>query len=186
MNAPLVLSLGDRVPEVDPEAWIAPGATVVGAVRLGAAANVWYGAVLRADGSTIEVGARSNIQDGCVVHADQRRPVVVGRDVSVGHRAVLHGCTVEDGALVGMGAVVLTGARIGRESLVAAGSVVREAMVVPPRSLVAGVPAVVRRSLTDNELEGLRANARAYLELTETHRDAEHHDASREGADGNL
>ena len=92
--------------------------------------------------------------------------------MSVGHRAVLHGCTVEDGSLVGMGAIVLTGATIGRESLVAAGSVVREGMVVPPRSLVAGIPAVVRRSLTGAEVEGLRANARDYLELTAVHREA--------------
>lgn len=168
----MVLALGDRAPALHEEAWLAPGATLVGDVRLSARASVWYGCVLRADGSAIEVGEDSNLQDGCVVHADDRGPVVVGRGVSVGHRAVLHGCTVEDGSLVGMGAVVLTGARIGKESLVAAGAVVREGMEVPEYSLVAGVPAVVRRTLSDDELTGLRTNATDYLRLTTVHRDS--------------
>ena len=168
----MVLALGDRAPSLHEKAWLAPGAMLVGDVRLGAGASVWYGSILRADGSSIAVGEESNIQDGCVVHADDRGPVVVGRGVSVGHRAVLHGCTVEDGSLVGMGAVVLTGARIGRECLVAAGAVVREGMDVPEHSLVAGVPAVVRRQLNDDELTGLRTNASDYLRLTTMHREA--------------
>ena len=168
----MALALGDRAPVLHEEAWLAPGATLVGDVRLAARASVWYGCVLRADGSAIEVGEDSNLQDGCVAHADDRGPVVVGRGVSVGHRAVLHGCTVGDGSLVGMGAVVLTGAQVGSQSLVAAGAVVREGMVVPDYSLVAGVPAVVRRPLTDDELTGLRTNAADYLRLTSLHRDS--------------
>ncbi|GAA2720145.1 gamma carbonic anhydrase family protein [Cellulomonas aerilata] len=169
----VVLRIGERVPVVAADAWVAPGAVLVGDVRLGSRASVWYGCVLRADGARIEVGDRSNLQDGTIAHADEHGGVVVGADVSVGHRAVLHGCTVGDGSLVGMGAVLLTGSRVGAESLVAAGAVVREGMEIPPRSLVAGVPAVVRRPLSDDELERLRVNALTYLDLTAVHRSAQ-------------
>ena len=169
-RGPMLVSLGARVPEADPDAWVAPGAALVGDVRLGPRASVWYACVLRADGGSITVGARSNIQDGSVAHADEHGDVVVGEDVSVGHRAVLHGCVVEDGCLVGMGAVVLTGARIGAGSLVAAGAVVREGAVVPPGSLVAGVPGQVRRPLTQEEATRVRENARSYLDLLALHR----------------
>jgi carbonic anhydrase/acetyltransferase-like protein (isoleucine patch superfamily) len=169
---PLLVSLGSRVPELAPGSWAAPGAALVGAVRLEPEASVWYGCVLRADGGTITVGARSNIQDGSVAHADEHGDVVVGEDVSVGHRAVLHGCVVEDGCLIGMGAVVLTGARVGAGSLVAAGAVVREGALVPPGSLVTGVPAQVRRPLTAEEATRVRDNAGAYLDLLAQHREA--------------
>lgn len=172
VDGPHLITLDGATPEVAPGAWAAPGATLVGDVHLGDAASVWYGGVLRADGDRIDIGAGSNLQDGCVVHADPGRPVTVGSDVSVGHRAILHGCTVEDGSLVGMGAVVLNGARIGRGSLIAAGTVVREGMEVPPGSLVAGVPGQVRRQLTPEDAEALLANARDYRALTERHRTA--------------
>lgn len=168
----LVRTLGERAPSLDPASWVAPGAVVVGDVRLAAGASVWYGCVLRADGARIEVGEGSNVQDGSVAHADEHGPVVLGRGVTVGHRAVLHGCVVEDDSLVGMGAVVLTGARIGRGSLVAAGAVVREGTVVPAGSLVAGVPAQVRRDLLPAERERVLEGARTYLALTEVHRAA--------------
>ena len=161
---PLLLPLDDCEPEVDPRAWVAPGASLVGDVRLAADASVWFGAVLRGDGGPIRVGAGSNLQDGCVGHTDPGFPLTVGSGVSVGHRAVLHGCTVEDDVLVGMGAVVMNGAVIGAGSLVAAGAVVLEATVVPPRSLVAGVPAKVRRPLTDEEVERVRRNAAGYVD----------------------
>ncbi|GAB7191476.1 gamma carbonic anhydrase family protein [Kineococcus sp. NUM-3379] len=169
---PVLIALGGRVPSVHPQAWVAPGAVLVGSVTLSAGASVWYGCVLRADGAAIEVGEGSNVQDGCVVHADEHGPVVLGSGVSVGHRAVLHGCTVEDGALVGMGAVVLTGAVVGGGSLVAAGAVVREGALVPAGSLVAGVPGVVRRALHPEEAERVRGNAPAYRDLTALHRAA--------------
>jgi carbonic anhydrase/acetyltransferase-like protein (isoleucine patch superfamily) len=146
------------------DAWVAPNATLVGAVTLRAEASVWYGAVLRGDGDSIEVGEGSNVQDGCVLHADPGYPVRVGRGVSIGHNAVVHGCTVEDGSLVGMGAVVLNGARVGAGSLVAAGTVVLAGTDVPPGSLVAGVPGKVRRSLSDEEVQGLQGNAERYRE----------------------
>ncbi|MGW4467744.1 gamma carbonic anhydrase family protein [Micromonospora sp. NPDC004704] len=166
---PLVYDYLDRRPEIDPTAWVAPGSAVIGSVHLAPDASVWYGSVLRGDTEQITIGAGSNIQDGCVVHADPGFPTIVGTGVSVGHRAVLHGCVVEDGALVGMGAVVLNGARIGVGSLVAAGAVVLAGTVVPPGSLVAGVPAKVRRSLTDPERADLRRTAEQYVERSRSH-----------------
>ncbi|WP_432496809.1 gamma carbonic anhydrase family protein [Kineococcus gypseus] len=182
MSAPVLLALGERAPHVHPGAWVAPGAVLAGDVHLGEGASVWYGCVLRADGARVEVGASSNVQDGCVAHADEHGPVLIGADVTVGHRAVLHGCVVEDGCLVGMGAVVLTGARLGRGSLVAAGAVVREGTVVPPGSLVAGVPAVVRRELSAQEAARAGEGAGAYRELTRLHRAAAPH-RTRRGED---
>lgn len=152
-----------RAPEVDPTAWVADDATLVGATTIGAQASVWYAVVVRADGDAITVGERSNVQDGCVLHADPGLPLTIGSGVSVGHRAVLHGCTIEDDVLVGMGAVVLNGAVIGTGSLIAAGAVVLEGTVVPPGSLVAGVPAKVRRPLTEEERAGIRENADGYV-----------------------
>ena len=159
-------------PQVPATAWVAPTATLIGKVTLGERASVFYTAVLRGDMDSITIGQGSNIQDGCVVHTDEGFPAVVGAGVSVGHRAVLHGCTVEDDSLIGMGAVVLNGAVVGAGSLVAAGAVVTEGMQIPPGSLVAGVPAKVRRELDEDALEGLRQNARTYLALSEKHRAA--------------
>ena len=162
---PLVLELDGVAPVVAADAFVAPGVTLIGDVRLDAGASVWFGTVLRGDGDAIRIGAGSNIQDGCVGHADPGFPLLVGANVSVGHRAVLHGCTVEDEVLVGMGAIVLNGARIGSGSLIAAGAVVLEGTEIPPGSLVAGVPGKVRRELGEQELERVRENARSYQRL---------------------
>lgn len=164
-----VQAVGDRRPQIADTAWVAPGATVVGAVTLAEGVSVWYNSVLRADTDPISIGEGSNIQDLSVMHADPGFPCTVGAGVSVGHRAVLHGCTVEDDVLIGMGAVVLNGARIGRGSLVAAGAVVLGGTEVPPGSLVAGVPAKVRRELTDEELAENRRSAAHYVELAGVH-----------------
>lgn len=165
----LIVPMEGRTPRVDPSAWTAPTAVLVGDVELGEQASVWYGAVVRSEYEPIRIGARSNVQDGCVLHVDPGRPLTIGRGVSVGHAAVLHGCVVEDDVLVGMSATVLNGARIGAGSMVAAGAVVLEGTVVPPGSLVAGVPAKVRRELTDEERAGLRLNADVYVELAAKH-----------------
>ncbi|MCK1798955.1 gamma carbonic anhydrase family protein [Streptomyces sp. XM4193] len=170
-HKPLIRAVGDRRPTIADGAFLAPTATVVGAVTLGEGASVWYGAVLRADFEPIEVGADSNIQDNCVIHTDPGYGARVGERVSVGHGAVLHGCVVEDDSLVGMGATVLNGARIGAGSLVAAQALVPQGMEVPPNSLVAGVPAKVRRELTEEERAGLVLNAEAYTGLAAAHRD---------------
>jgi carbonic anhydrase/acetyltransferase-like protein (isoleucine patch superfamily) len=172
MPEPLILSVGGHTPQLHDESWVAPNATVVGYVNLAARASVWYGVTLRAEFEPIEIGAGSNIQDGVTIHVDPTFPATIGADVSVGHNAVLHGCTIEDGCLIGMGAVVLNGAHIGQGSLVAAGAVVAQGVVVPPRSLVAGVPAKVRRELSDDEVTNNRHNAQVYQHLTELHRDA--------------
>lgn len=161
-------------PEVDPEAFVADGATLVGAVRLGAGASVWYSAVIRADGAPIVVGEGSNVQDGCVLHSDPDFPVTVGDRVTVGHRAVVHGCTVEDDSLVGMGSVLLNGVVLGAGSLVAAGSVLLEGTVVPPRSLVAGIPGAVKRDVTDAERDRIRSGTESYVARAHRYRaDAE-------------
>lgn len=158
-----LLPFNGVMPTVEDGAWVAPGATLIGAVTLRAGASVWFGSVVRGDGDSIEIGEDSNIQDGCVLHADPGLPLRMGSGVSVGHGAIVHGCTVEDDVLVGMGARVLNGARIGRGCLIAAGAVVLEGTEVPPGSLVAGVPGKVRRELSDDELERVRENARSYV-----------------------
>jgi carbonic anhydrase/acetyltransferase-like protein (isoleucine patch superfamily) len=169
MTQPHVIGLDGALPDIDAQAWIAGSATVIGAVRLSESSSIWYGAVLRADSAIITVGAGSNIQDGVVVHVDPGFPVSVGRGVSVGHNAVLHGCTIGDDVLVGMGAVVLKGAVVGAGSLVAAGALVPAGAVVPPRSLAAGVPAKVRRELGDTEVAANIANAAGYRRLSRLH-----------------
>jgi carbonic anhydrase/acetyltransferase-like protein (isoleucine patch superfamily) len=169
-----LIPLPDRTPQIADDAWIAPTAAVIGAVTVGAGTGIFYSAVARGDTSTITIGAGSNLQDGVVVHADPGFPCSIGSGVSVGHAAVVHGCTVEDDCLIGMGAVVLNGAVIGRGSMVAAGAVVLEGARIPPGSLVAGVPGKVRRELTRQEQTGVRDNARRYTEVTRAHRVAHH------------
>ena len=142
-------SLDGNTPHVHPEAWIAPGAILVGRVTLGPGASVWYGSVLRADDDEIIVGADCNIQDQCCLHVDRGEPVILGERVSLGHRATVHGALVGDGALIGIGAIVLGRAWIGAGSLVAAGTVIRPGQKVPAGVLVAGVPGRVVRELTD-------------------------------------
>ncbi len=158
----LTLPIGS--PAVDPTAYVAPGAILIGAVRLAADSSVWFNAVLRADDESITLGERSNLQDLVACHADEGIPLTVGSGVSVGHSAVLHGCTIEDDVLVGMHATIMNRAVIGHESLIAAGALVSEGKVIPPRSLVAGVPGKVIRELTDAEVESIHENARHYVE----------------------
>lgn len=171
-DGPRIVDLDEDVPEIADSAIVLPGATVVGAVRLGARVNVWYGAVLRADTTPIEVDDDSNLQDGVIVHADPGFPARIGARVTVGHGAVIHGATVEDGCLVGMRAVILNGARVGAGSLIAAGAVVLEGTEIPPGSLVAGVPGKVRRELSDAERDGIDASWRGYVTKAERHRKA--------------
>ncbi|MFF4515132.1 gamma carbonic anhydrase family protein [Streptomyces mirabilis] len=168
----LIMGIGGKDPQVDPEAFTAPTSVVIGDVTLHAGASVWYGAVLRADFGPIVIGADSNIQDNCTLHVDPGFPITVGERVSVGHNAVLHGATVEDDCLIGMGATVLNGAVIGAGSLVAAQALVPQGMRVPPGSLVAGVPAKVKRPLTEEERQGLTLNGTFYVDLAKTHKEA--------------
>jgi carbonic anhydrase/acetyltransferase-like protein (isoleucine patch superfamily) len=165
----LRLSIDAKVASIAADAWIAPGVTIIGAVHLLSRASVWYGSILRADGDRIEIGEMSNVQDGCIAHADPGLPVILGSGVSVGHRAVLHGCRVGDGALVGMGAILLNGSIVGAQALVAAGTVVREGFEVPPGCLVAGSPGQIKRELTDDERSRLRRTMDNYLGLSQRH-----------------
>lgn len=168
--APLYPFAG-TTPAVHESVFVAPTASIIGNATLARDSSAFYGVSVRADTAAITVGEGSNLQDNVVLHADPGFPCTVGERVSVGHAAVVHGCTVEDDCLIGMGATVLNGAVIGAGSLVAAGAVVLEGTVVPPRSLVAGVPGKVRRELTEEEYDGVRANAARYCELAAAHRD---------------
>ncbi|MYS19296.1 Carbonic anhydrase or acetyltransferase, isoleucine patch superfamily [Streptomyces sp. DvalAA-14] len=168
----LIAGVAGRAPRIDPGAYTAHGSVVLGDVTLAAGASVWYHAVLRGDAESIGVGAGSNIQDNCTVHADPGYPALIGSYVSVGHNAVLHGCEIEDEVLIGMGATVLNGAHIGTGSLVAAAALVPQGMLVPPGSLVAGVPAKVRRELSREERATVRLNAEHYVRLAAQHREA--------------
>ncbi len=162
----LIRSFASTSPRFGARVFVAAGAVVVGDVTLGDDANVWYGAVIRGDLNPITIGARTNIQDGVVIHVDAPdHPVVVAEDVTVGHAVVLHGCRIERGALVGMHATVLNDAVVGEEAIVAAGALVPPGMAVPPRTLVAGVPARPVRDVTDDELAYVRRGVRSYLEL---------------------
>jgi len=160
---------GEAVIHIHPTAFIAPGAVVLGDVTLAARASVWYGAVLRGDMDAIVIGEATNVQDGAIVHVDAGLPARVGARVGVGHRAILHGCTVEDDCLIGMGSVLLNGAHIGAGSVVAAGAVVPEGSRVPPGSLVVGVPARVTRAVDDALRERIRQTWEHYVMQAERH-----------------
>lgn len=168
----LIGSLGDAVPSIHPQAWIAPGAVVVGAVRIGLASSVWYGSVLRADDNEISVGAQCNIQDLCCIHVDPGQPAVLEDRVSLGHHATVHGAYLETGCLIGMGAIVLGGARIGTRSLVAAGTVVLGGAVVPAGVLYAGVPGRVVRDLTSEDYARFERTPVRYAQRAARHRGA--------------
>jgi carbonic anhydrase/acetyltransferase-like protein (isoleucine patch superfamily) len=155
---------------IDPTAFVAPGAALVGDVTLGAGASVWYNATLRGDLEAIVVGAESNIQDNCVVHVDVDQPARIGARVTLGHGAIVHAATIEDDVLVAMKAVVLSGCHVGTGSLIGAGAVVPEGTRIPPGSLVLGVPGRVVRPLRPDESERVRRNARSYVDLAAAYR----------------
>ncbi len=163
----MIASHSDHAPRIAASAFVAESADVIGRVELGENSSVWFQSVLRGDIEPIRVGANSNIQDGCVLHTVVGSPVVVGEWVTVGHRAVLHGCTVENHCLIGIGAVLLNNVRVGEGSIVAAGALVLENTVIPPRSLYVGVPARLERQLTDADRMFIDRHARHYLEYKE-------------------
>ena len=158
---------------IDPSVFIAPGATVVGDVTIGKEASVWYHSVVRGDMEPISIGDQTNIQDLSVLHVDEGLPCVVGSRVGVGHRAILHGCTVEDDCLIGMSAVLLNGVRVGSGSVVGAGALLTENTVIPSGSLVLGVPAKVVRDVDDELRMRISETVRHYLELARLHRSGE-------------
>src|SRR5215218_2990570 len=161
-------------PTIHPAAYVHPAAHVLGDVTLGARASVWPTAVLRGDSAPIVVGDETNVQDGAVLHVDRGVPCTVGRRVAIGHRAIVHGATVADDCLIGMGAILLNGVTVGSGSIVGAGTVCREGMEIPPNSLVVGVPAKVIRETTDAERERIAHTVRAYLALQIEHHEGRH------------
>jgi carbonic anhydrase/acetyltransferase-like protein (isoleucine patch superfamily) len=162
-----------KQPRLDPSVFVAPGAVVVGDVTIGADSSVWYQAVIRGDTESIRIGSATNIQDMTMIHADPGVPCAVGDRVTVGHRAILHGCAVEDGCLIGMGAIILNGVKVGAGSIVGAGALLLEGMEVPPGSLVVGSPARVLRLIGESARERLERSWRHYRALARRHRDGE-------------
>jgi len=158
-----IYRLDDLVPRLQPGAWVADSATVIGDVELAEDANVWFGAILRGDTALLSVGKRSNVQDGSVIHADEGVPATIGDDVSIGHLVMLHGCTIGDGSLIGIGAVVLNHARIGKHCLVGARSLVTEGKTFPDGSMIMGSPAVAVRTLSAEQIAGLSRIAEHYV-----------------------
>ena len=165
-----IYRLGDAVPQIDPTAWVADSATVIGHVTLGPGVNVWFGAVLRGDNEPIVIGARSNVQEGAVLHTDPGRPLTLGEDVTVGHQAMLHGCTVGDGSLIGIQAVLLNGVRVGPGSIVGACALLTEDKVFAAGSLIVGSPASVKRALGAEQMANLRTTAAEYVERASRYR----------------
>lgn len=164
----LILPFNGKLPRIHPTAFVAPTAVLIGDVEIGAESSVWFGAVLRGDDPdhAIVVGARTSIQDNCVLHVSARAPTIVGDDVTVGHGAVFESCRILNGALIGMNAVLLHSCTIGEQALVAAGSVVPSGMAVPPRTLVAGAPATVRKELIGEAADWIKDSAQHYVELS--------------------
>jgi len=165
-----IYRLGQAVPEIDPSAWVFESASVIGRVRLAAGANIWPGVVIRGDNEWIEVGLDSNVQDNCVLHTDPGFPLTIGPRVTVGHQAMLHGCTIGEGSLIGIQAVVLNGAKIGRNCLIGAGALITEGKEIPDNSLVVGSPGKVIRTLDEAAIARLHLNTRNYAERARQYR----------------
>ncbi len=158
----MIYALDSIAPKIDPTAWVAPDANVIGRVVLEAESSIWFGATLRGDNEEIRVGAGSNVQEACVLHTDIGYPLVIGANCTIGHKAMLHGCTIGAGSLIGMGAIVLNGAKVGRGCLIGAGALVTEGKEIPDGSLVMGAPGKVVRMLDAAGLERLLASAEGY------------------------
>lgn len=165
-----VYALDNVAPRIAESAWVADSAEVIGNVELAHDSSVWFGSILRGDNETLTIGRGSNVQDGSVLHSDPGFPCVVGDNVTVGHKVMLHGCTIGDGTLVGMGAVVLNGARIGRNCIVGAGALVTEGKEFPDGSMILGAPAKVARALTQEQIEGLKRPAQHYVDNARRYR----------------
>ena len=159
-----IYRLGERAPEMQEGVWIADNATVIGDVRLGKNVNVWFGAILPGDNDPITIGENTNVQDGSVLHTDDGVPLDIGANVTIGHKVMLHGCTIGEGSLIGINAVVLNRAVIGKNCLIGANSLIPEGKVIPERSLVCGSPGRIIRELTDHEISRLKASADGYVE----------------------
>lgn len=162
-----IYQLGDIKPEIHDSAWVAPTASVIGNVILEAQSSVWFGAVLRGDNETIRVGARANVQDNSILHTDPGCPLDIGENVIIGHRVMLHGCTIGEGSLIGIGATILNRAKIGKNCLIGAHALITEDKVIPDNSMVIGAPGKVIKTLNENQISMLRLNAEVYVKNAE-------------------
>ena len=165
-----VYKLGDLEPDIHESAYVSPGANIIGQATLAEGASVWFGTTIRADNTTIHIGKRSNVQENSVLHVDPGHPLVIGDDVTIGHQAMLHGCTIGDGSLIGIQAVVLNGAKIGKGCLVGAGALVTEGKEFPDGVLIIGSPAKVARELTEKDIKRLRMSADNYAQRASEYR----------------
>ncbi len=166
----MLIPFKDNLPQVNDSNFIAETASVIGRITLGEDANIWFGAVLRGDVEPISIGARTNVQDNAVVHASSGFKTVIGSDVTIGHNAIVHACTIGDKVLVGMGAIILDGAIIGEETIIGAGALIPPGKIIPPRSMVMGSPGKVVRTLSDSEVAGLKASARQYVSYAQEYK----------------
>ena len=167
----MIMEYEGITPQIDDSVFIAPGAWVIGDVQIGEQSSLWFNVIVRGDVNYIRIGCRTNLQDGTVVHVTRKtHPTVIGNDVTIGHKVMLHGCTIHDGSLIGIGAIVLDGAVIGASSLVAAGSLISPRTHIPPRSLVMGSPGRVKRSLTEEECRNIHSAAGNYIHYQENYR----------------
>ena len=166
----MIYTLGELAPDIADDVFIADNAVVIGSVSIASQASVWFGTVLRGDNDEIQIGERSNVQDGSVIHVDEGVPTRIGSDVSIGHNTMIHGCTIGDGSLIGIGSVILDFANIGRHSLVGANSLITEGKEFPDRVLILGSPAKVIRELTDQEVSQLQVNADHYVKKSRNYR----------------
>lgn len=160
----MIGSINGKTPEISKSAYVAPNATVLGNVTIGDGSGVWFGAVVRGDSNRMRIGNRTNIQDLCVLHVDEHNDLMIGDGVTVGHRAILHGCKISDRVLIGMGSTIMNGAKIGSDSIVGAGALVTEKTEIPPGSLVIGFPAKVKRPLTGDEIASIKRSSEHYAE----------------------
>ena len=169
----MIASLGPKKPRIDSSCFIATTATVIGDVEVGRESSVWFGAVVRGDVGAIRVGRRTNIQDLCTLHVDADYDLLIGDEVTIGHRAIVHGCHIGDRVLVGMGAIIMNGARVAEECVIGAGAIVTERAAIPPHSLVLGVPGKVVRTLSGEEIRGIRESADVYAKGAALYRTTE-------------
>ena len=166
-----IYAIGAKRPQIDPQSWVAPNAIVIGDVRLARNASIWWSATVRGDNDPVSIGENSNIQDNCVLHTDEGVPLSIGRDVTVGHLVMLHGCTVGDGALIGIGSVLLNRAVIGKGCIVGANTLIPEGKVFPDRMLIVGSPGKVVRELSDQDVANLQKSAEHYVANAQRYRD---------------
>lgn len=165
----MILPYKDKRPIIAPDVFIAPNATIIGDVEIASGASIWYGTVLRGDLAPIRIGAQTNVQDNCTIHTDLDKPALIGDHVTVGHNAVVHGCNVENSCLIGMNAVILSGAHLKTGTVIAAGAVVKEGQTAGPFQLLAGMPAVLKKTFTEEIIEVLDLSVDEYLELAKDH-----------------